>query len=177
MINWEGGVLKRISFGIILFVLLMAVMGSGIEASLEEEDNLIWIKTSNPAIGWDEVYGVAVDGTGLYVVGCDWSPGDRQWRIERRKLNDGDLIGAVTYNPSTEDERAYGVAIYNTGLYVVGDDYSLGKDDAQWRIEKRMGTLVIPEFPSAAILTVIAMALLLATVIYKKALRNFQRRG
>jgi hypothetical protein len=148
-----------------------------IEKRQLDSGELIWAKTSDPSNGRDFAYGVAVDSTGLYVVGCDWSPGDRQWRIERRELDDGDLIGAVTYNPSTQDERAYGVAIDNTGLYIVGDDYSLAKDDAQWRIEKRMGTLIIPEFPSATILTAITMTLLLATVIYKKALRNFQRRG
>jgi hypothetical protein len=145
-----------------------------IEKRQRDSGELIWAKTSDPSNGRDFAQGVAVDSTGLYVVGCDWSPRDRQWRIERRELDDGDLIGAVTYNPSTEDERAYGVAIDNTGLYIVGNDYSVAQDDAQWRIEKRMGTLIIPEFPSVAILTAITMTLLLATVIYKKARKHRQ---
>jgi len=147
-----------------------------IEKRQLETGELIWARTSDPSNGNDFAFGVAVDNTGLYVIGCDWSPRNRQWRIERRSLDNGDLVGAETYNPSSEDERAYGVAIDNTGLYVVGIDYSLGKDDAQWRIEKRMGAL-IPEFPSAVIMTAIAMALLLlATVICKKTLCNYQRK-
>jgi len=115
-----------------------------IEKRQLDNGELIWATTSNPSIGMDIAYDAAVDSAGLYVVGCDWSPEDRQWRFEERSLDNGDLIVAETYNPSEEDERAYGVAIDNTGLYIVGTDYSIGEDDCQWRIEK----ISIPITPS-----------------------------
>ena len=54
---------------------------------------------------------VAVDSTGLYVVGFDSSPVgnfDSQWRIEKRDLSDGSLMtsfgtnGVVTSDPTKE---------------------------------------------------------------------------
>jgi hypothetical protein len=80
-------------------------------------------------------YSVAVDSTGIYVVGYDSSPGNSQWRIEKRSLNDGSLIWSVTSNPSSGSDSANSVAVDSTGIYVVGYDYAPG--NYQWRIEKR----------------------------------------
>jgi preprotein translocase subunit Sss1 len=96
---------------------------------------LIWSVTSNPSSGGDYAYSVAVDSTGIYVVGIDYSPGNSQWRIEKRNLNDGSLIWSVTSNPSSGDDYAQSVAVDSTGIYVVGDDRIPG--DREWRIEKR----------------------------------------
>jgi hypothetical protein len=67
-------------------------------------------------------YSVAVDSTGIYVVGYDRIPGNWEWRIEKRNLNDGSLIWSVTSNPSSGDDSAYSVAVDSTGIYVVGYD-------------------------------------------------------
>jgi type II secretory pathway pseudopilin PulG len=42
--------------------------------------SLVWYATSSSCTP----YSVAVDNTGIYVVGCDSSPGNAQWRIEKR---------------------------------------------------------------------------------------------
>jgi hypothetical protein len=98
---------------------------------------VIWTQTSHPSGGWDHAYGVAVDGTGVYVVGDDNSLGiNWQWRIEKRSLTDGSVIWTQTSHPSDGWDHAYGVAVDGTGVYVVGDDNSLGIN-WQWRIEKR----------------------------------------
>lgn len=48
---------------------------------------LIWFQTSDPSTAPDKAYGVAVDSTGVYVVGYDNSLGQfAQWRIEKRSL-------------------------------------------------------------------------------------------
>jgi hypothetical protein len=96
---------------------------------------LIWATTSNPSSGYDSAQSVAVDSTGIYVVGSDYIPGNAEWRIEKRSLNDGSLIWSVTSNPSSGSDSAQSVAVDSTGIYVVGYDYAPG--NYQWRIEKR----------------------------------------
>jgi len=99
------------------------------------------VVTVNPGSGSDLARGISIDSTAMYVVGWDSSPGNNQWRIEKRSLTDGSLAsgfgtgGVVTSNNSTGADQASAIAIDNTAMYVVGDDYSLG--NAQWRIEKR----------------------------------------
>jgi hypothetical protein len=108
---------------------------------------IIWTQTSNASSGDDQAYAVAVDGSGIYVIGYDNSPGgiDLEWRIEKRDRSTGAIIWAQTSNPSAGDERAQDVAVDSTGVYIVGYDASPGGSDTQWRIEKRdlaTGTLL-----------------------------------
>ncbi len=95
----------------------------------------MWMQTSNPSAGADVAFGVAVDASGIYVVGVDNSPGNDEWRIEKRSLNDGTLLWNQTSNPSTSMDWALGVAADASGIYVVGYDNAPG--DLEWRIEKR----------------------------------------
>ena len=107
------------------------------------DGSLIWSQTSNPSATGDQAQGIAVDGSGVYVVGFDHVLGNTQWRIEKRDLTTGALIGAfgtagvVTENPSVNRDVANGVAVYNTGIYVVGVDRIPSPTDSEWRIEKR----------------------------------------
>jgi len=82
---------------------------------------------------------VAVDGSGVYVVGYDMSPDNFQWRIEKRSLTDGSPVWTATSNPGTGADEATAIAIDGSALYVVGyDDYWLGEDEySRWRIESR----------------------------------------
>ena len=116
------------------------------------DGSIIWEQPSNPGAGDDRALGVAVDGTGVYIIGFDWSSGGREWRIEKRSLVDGSPIptfgtgGVVTSNPTAENEEALGVALDASGIYVVGFDQSPG--DSEWRIEKRH--LSAPDFSISA---------------------------
>jgi hypothetical protein len=101
-----------------------------------EGGSLIWWTVSNPSKD-DYLQSVAVDSTGIYVVGDDRIPGNYQWRIEKRNLNDGSLIWSVTSILVMYSDIAYSVAVDSTGIYVVGDDRSPGSANSQWRIEKR----------------------------------------
>jgi len=120
--------------------------------------SLVWVQTSDPSSGNDGAYDVAVDSSGIYVVGTDTSPGpgsgNSQWRIEKRKLTDGSLIWNQTNNPSPISDSALGVAVDSSGVYIVGSDNSPGLADYQWRIEKRdpgrpVTKLVITASPSS----------------------------
>ena len=96
----------------------------------------IWAKTSDPSSGQsDAAYGVAVDGSGVYVVGYANSPADYEWGIEKRNPSTGAIIWSKTSNPSTGSDAAYGVAVDATGVYVVGGDRV--PVNAEWRVEKR----------------------------------------
>jgi hypothetical protein len=99
--------------------------------------SLIWSQASNPSTGNDGANSVALDGSGIYIVGYDSSPGNVQWRIEKRNLTDGSLIWSQVNNPSAGSDEAYSVAVDSSGIYVVGYDRSPGIDDNEWRIEKR----------------------------------------
>src|SRR3972149_2719768 len=100
--------------------------------------NVIWTQASNPSSSWDEAWGVAVDGTGVYMVGFDQfpGPGNCRWRIEKRSLTTGSLIWTQTSNPSVSHDMAWGVAVDGSGIYIVGEDDYLG-GNFRWRIEKR----------------------------------------
>jgi uncharacterized delta-60 repeat protein len=97
--------------------------------------------TSDPSVNWDEAHAVGSDGSAIYVAGYVNDPPDGAWRIEKRRLSDGSLdvtfgnAGAVTSNPGGDVDKAYGLALDASFLYVVGSD--VGPGDLQWRIEKR----------------------------------------
>ncbi|MFH1586905.1 MAG: hypothetical protein ABID38_03550 [Candidatus Diapherotrites archaeon] len=81
--------------------------------------------------------GIAVDSSGVYVVGFDSSLGfpDHQWRVEKRRLDNGNLIWGETSNliPGNED-AAYAISVDSSGIYVAGYDFICG--ESQWRIAK-----------------------------------------
>ncbi len=103
---------------------------------------LIWSKTSNPSAGDDGATAIAVDGSGVYIAGFDdiLVGTNYQWRIEKRDLTTGNLIGGfgtggvITSNVSTSYDYAYGMTIDASGIYVAGVDYN---PNYEWRIEKR----------------------------------------
>lgn len=105
------------------------------------DGSLIWTQTANPSTSNDEIWALALDETAVYAAGYDSSPGNQQWRIEKRNLSTGALVaafgssGVVTTNPSSGHDQIRTIAIDETGIYVGGYDLSPG--NAQWRIEKR----------------------------------------
>ena len=121
------------------------------------------VVTSNPSTGLDGPRDIAIDLTAMYVVGVDGSPGNLQWRIEKRSLTDGSLAagfgtdGVITSNLSTGDDYAMDIAIDSTAMYVVGFDYgpSPGTGNSQWRIEKRRLTdgSLVAEFGTGGVVT------------------------
>ncbi len=112
-----------------------------------------WTQTENPSAGDDQAKGVAVDGTGVYVVGFDYSAGNLEWRVEKRSLTTGAVTWTQTENPSAGGDQAFGVAVDGTGVYVVGGDNVPGGSDYEWRVEKRSLTTgaLIPTFGSAGV--------------------------
>jgi hypothetical protein len=129
------------SFALLAMSILMCAGIAGCEGAFAPGFGTGGVVTSNPSTGRDIASGIAVDSTAMYVVGYDESPGDTQWRIEKRSLTDGTLVsgfgtgGVVNSNPSTSYDRAFAIAIDSTAMYVVGYDGIPGYP--QWRIEKR----------------------------------------
>ncbi|MCI0340374.1 MAG: hypothetical protein L0216_04370 [Planctomycetales bacterium] len=103
------------------------------------------VVTSNPSGGADSVTALAFDAgpSSVVLVGYDSVPGNRQWRIEKRRTTDGTLDpsfgtgGVVTVNPSAGPDEPAAVLHDSGDLYIVGTDESPGTGDTQWRIEKR----------------------------------------
>ncbi|OGM94178.1 hypothetical protein A2524_00680 [Candidatus Wolfebacteria bacterium RIFOXYD12_FULL_48_21] len=98
---------------------------------------IIWTKTNNPSAGGDYATAITVDASGIYVAGVDAIPGNNQWRIEKRSLSDGAVIWTQTSNPSAQPEGVGAITVDASGIYVVGDDFTPGFGNSQWRIEKR----------------------------------------
>jgi len=94
-----------------------------------------WQQTGNWSSALDASTDLASDATGVYVVGYDSSPGDTQWRMEKRHLANGGLYWSVVSNPSTATDQATAVAAGPTGVYIAGTDSSEG--NTRWRMEKR----------------------------------------
>ncbi len=112
------------------------------------------IVTSNPSSGWDVALGIAVDSSGIYIVGVDESLGDRGWRVEKRSLTTGGLLWGKSNNPSAGKDYANGVAVDSSGVYIVGYDSSQGQANPEWRIEKRSLTTgnLIPSFGAGGVI-------------------------
>jgi hypothetical protein len=98
---------------------------------------------SNPSTGSDYAQAIAVDSNYIYVAGIDLSPGNFQWRVEKRDKATGALVtafdtdGVVLTNPSTNHDYAYSIAVDLSYIYVAGYDSSQGSSNMQWRVEKR----------------------------------------
>ena len=101
------------------------------------DGSLIWSVTSNPSSGSDIARSVAVDSTGIYVVGYDQIPGNWQWRIEKRNKDNGNLIWVATSNPSNGWEAAVSIAVDSGAVYIGGYEYNPSSGNIGWRIEKR----------------------------------------
>jgi hypothetical protein len=101
------------------------------------------IVESNPSTSIDEAYSLTVDSNYIYIAGVDMSPGNLQWRIEKRDKTTGALVtgfnstGVVQSNPSSFNDYARSIVIDSNYIYVAGWDFSPGGSDAQWRVEKR----------------------------------------
>jgi hypothetical protein len=95
----------------------------------------IWQQISNPSDRDDIAFDVAVNGSGLYVVGVDGAVGDFQWRIEKRNFTDGALVWEETFNPGQGYDYAKSVALSDFGVYVAGYKTPSDSMDSEWRIE------------------------------------------
>jgi len=134
---------------------------SSIDGSLVAGFGTGGVITGNSSTGSSAASNIAIDSTAMYVVGSDRSPGNAQWRIEKRSLTDGSLVpgfgtgGVVTSNPSTDNDYATGIAVDPTAMYVVGCDGSPGDWNCQLRIEKRNLTdgSLVPEFGAGGVVT------------------------
>jgi hypothetical protein len=87
--------------------------------------------------------GLAVNGSDLYVAGTDYTPGNMEWRIEKRDTTTGGLVsgfgtgGAISVNFSTDSDSATSIRTDGSYLYVGGSDRSFDAGFSAWRIEKR----------------------------------------
>jgi hypothetical protein len=116
-----------------------------IQKRSKETGQLLWSVASNPSTTTDSAYALAVDSSGLYVLGNDHSFGltHAQSRIEKRNLNTGALVtsfgasGVYRINPSTNDDSFNDIAIDDQYMYLVGGDGVISQLDRRQRIEKR----------------------------------------
>lgn len=101
--------------------------------------------TSNPGGDDDRLTGLAIDASGIYLIGSDHTlgAGNGRWRIEKRDRTTGAPIaafgggtGIVFENVSATDDTVQAIAIDGTAIYLVGS-YSTGGTAQEWRIEKR----------------------------------------
>lgn len=118
--------------------------------------------------GEDKVKALAVDPSGghLYVGGYDAVGGDHRWRIEKRKISNGNLCtaaecgtefgtaGAYISDPTTGTDQAQAFQVDTAGnaIYVGGFD---SNNNNQWRIEKLTATTgtAITEFGTSGAVT------------------------
>ncbi len=104
------------------------------------------VVASNPMpSGTDICRAVQIDGTHVYLVGSDLTPGggNDQFRIEKIDKAGGlydatfGNAGVQVSNPTGGVDAALAAASDGTWLYMVGIDSGTPMADSQWRIEKR----------------------------------------
>jgi hypothetical protein len=116
---------------------------------------------SDLSVNHDEVRCLASDGASLFAAGVEAQISGDRWRIERRSLTDGALIGAfgtsgaVVSDPSPDYDTPEDLVADAAGLYVAGRDSSVAFNDLQWRAEKRSPVTGVldPLFNGGAALT------------------------
>lgn len=104
------------------------------------------ILTINPSANNDEIRKILIVGTGLFALGSDQGPGstNSQWRIEKRDVASGALVGAfgtggiIQANLSGGADELYCATVDGSALYIGGSDSIPG--NLQWRVEKRDAT-------------------------------------
>ena len=104
------------------------------------DGSLIWYQSEHISGKWDAASDVTVDDSGVYVVGYDEKTVggyDLEWRIEKRSLTDGSLVWFKSEDISSNDDIASGVAVDDSGVYVVGADANTLGGLNEWRVEKR----------------------------------------
>ena len=116
---------------------ITSLLGNDSKWRLEKRDlnngSLIWTVVSNPSSENDYAESVTVDSTGVYVAGSEFSPGNYQWRLEKRDPYNGTLVWTAISNPSSGQDWLAEIVTLNSAVYMVGDYYSGGFN---WRIEK-----------------------------------------
>jgi hypothetical protein len=118
-----------------------------------------WTQTSDPSTGADQARAMTSDNDYLYIAGYDSSPGNNEWRIEKRNTVTGTLIpdfgteGVITNNPSTGIDQILSIIADNDYLYIAG--YDSGPGNNEWRIEKRSKVTgaLIPDFGINGVVT------------------------
>jgi hypothetical protein len=117
----------------------------------------------DPSTGADPPGDILVLGTGLFIAGADTTPGNDQWRVEKRRLNNGNVhntfgtSGVLVTNPGTAADLPAVVVTDGTDLFLIGSVRdSTAPNDARWRIEKRAagdGALVTAFGTSGAVVS------------------------
>jgi hypothetical protein len=94
--------------------------------------------TSNPTSSDDQINGIAIDGSGVYVtgsqevcLGCN-----SKWRIEKRDLTTGTVIWFQISDPSVTPDGSNAITVDSSGVYVVGT-VGISIFNWAWRVEKR----------------------------------------
>jgi predicted GH43/DUF377 family glycosyl hydrolase len=102
---------------------------------------VIWGRSEHLSSNSDDLAdGIAVDTSGVYVVGSDANIGNgttREWRVEKRSLTTGNLIWAQSEHISNGTDAAADVAVDASGIYVAGIDQNTVGNEMEWRVEKR----------------------------------------
>lgn len=93
---------------------------------------------SNPTTNDDELSGIAVDASGVYVTGTqDICLGcNGKWRIEKRDLTTGITIWSQISDPSGNPDGSNAITVDSSGVYVVGT-VGISIFNWAWRVEKR----------------------------------------
>jgi hypothetical protein len=101
------------------------------------------VQALNPpmlAAGLQEIRGIAIDATSMYVAGR-LSANGGQWHIQKRNLSDLASDGTYpnqTLDPSALNDEPFALALSATHLFVVGTDRTNNAaGGSAWRIEKR----------------------------------------
>ena len=117
--------------------------GYGYVGMIEKRDlntgAVIWTQYSLLSTGFDDIWSITADASGVYVAGHDNNLGssNAQWHIEKRDLNTGAIIWSQLSNTSSNNEWAQAITVDASGIYVAGNDRKFGVNSPQWRIEKR----------------------------------------
>lgn len=96
----------------------------------------IWSVTCNPGVS-TAANSIAIDDAGIYIVGfTKASSEDRQlWIVEKRDLDDGNLIWSRITNPEEGNFIATDVALDGSDMYIIGSDSLPGIDNGELKKE------------------------------------------
>jgi len=115
---------------------LTTMMTSGQISSYTPTLSINWVIRGSPSSGSDRAYGVCQDQDYVYVVGYDSSPGNPQFRVEKRMKINGQLVAVWVYNPSPSGDSVnalFDCIVIGSMIYLIGGQF-MGRDDDLWAI-------------------------------------------
>ncbi|MEQ8460939.1 MAG: hypothetical protein RLO52_16510 [Sandaracinaceae bacterium] len=110
-----------------------------VERRAAADDALVWSRRFSSADDREQPTDLAVDATGVYAVGIAQPMRFDLWRVEKRGLEDGEVVWSWEAEHEEFDNRPRAVDVGDGVVFVGGTDHDRDSQDGSWRLQAHDG--------------------------------------